>query len=81
MQTRKLLLDEIMNRDKLSRLQILTFFLCFLVLAMDGFDVASAGYVAPLLKKLWGLKPPQLGAIFSAGLFGLALGKIGRAHV
>ena len=36
---------------KMSALQILTLVICFLVVAADGFDVASVGYVAPLLKR------------------------------
>lgn len=79
-----------MDRSKLAPLQILTFVLCFLILASDGFDVASVGYVAPLLKKAWTLNAAQLGPIFGAGLLGLCLGsfvfgpladRIGRKRV
>lgn len=75
---------------KMSALQVLTLVLCFLVVAADGFDVASVGYVAPLLKAQWALTPPQLGPIFGSGLFGLAVGsfvfgpladRIGRKRV
>ncbi|MEM5448511.1 MFS transporter [Paraburkholderia guartelaensis] len=55
-------------------MQIIVLVLCFMVVAMDGFDVASAGYVAPLLKREWLLEPQQLGAIFGAGLLGLTVG-------
>ncbi|NMM04081.1 aromatic acid/H+ symport family MFS transporter [Paraburkholderia sp. RP-4-7] len=80
----------VMDGKKTSSLQILTLFLCFLVVAADGFDVASVGYVAPLLKKAWALSPAQLGPIFGAGLFGLTVGsflfgpladRIGRKRV
>lgn len=79
-------IDEI----KTSPLQMLTLVLCFLVVAADGFDVASVGYVAPLLKAAWSLTPAQLGPIFGAGLFGLTVGsfvfgpladRIGRKRV
>ena len=75
---------------KISSLQILTLVICFLVVAADGFDVASVGYVAPLLKAQWSLTPAQLGPIFGAGLFGLTVGsflfgpladRIGRKRV
>lgn len=75
---------------KMSSLQILTLVICFLVVAADGFDVASVGYVAPLLKAQWALSPAQLGPIFGSGLFGLAVGsfffgpladRIGRKRV
>jgi AAHS family 4-hydroxybenzoate transporter-like MFS transporter len=80
----------VMNGAKISSLQILTLVLCFLVVAADGFDVAAAGYVAPLLKREWMLTAPQMGPIFGAGLFGLAIGsfifgpladRIGRRRV
>ncbi|WP_394788193.1 MFS transporter [Rhodoferax sp.] len=76
--------------QKMSSLQILTLVICFLVVAADGFDVASVGYVAPLLKAQWALTPAQLGPIFGAGLFGLTVGsflfgpladRIGRKRV
>ncbi len=80
----------IMDGTKTSPLQILTLVLCFLVVAADGFDVASVGYVAPLLKSEWSLNPAQLGPIFGAGLLGLTVGsflfgpladRIGRKRV
>ena len=79
-----------MERDKLSSLQILTLVLCWMIVAADGFDVASVGYVAPLLKKEWGLAAAQMGPIFGAGLLGLCVGsfligpladRIGRKRV
>ncbi|MFM0203426.1 MFS transporter [Paraburkholderia fungorum] len=82
--------NSVMDDRKTSPLQILTLVLCFLVVAADGFDVASVGYVAPLLKQAWSLSPAQLGPIFGAGLFGLTVGsflfgpladRIGRKRV
>lgn len=79
-----------MNGAKISGLQILTLALCFLVVAADGFDVAAASYVAPLLKREWALAAAQMGPIFGAGLCGLAIGsflfgpladRIGRRRV
>ena len=80
----------VMNGAAIAPLQRLTLFLCFLVVAADGFDVASVGYVAPLLKRAWSATPAQLGQIFGAGLLGLAMGsflfgpladRIGRKRV
>ncbi|CFB63979.1 MFS transporter [Pandoraea apista] len=78
------------TREPMTALQRLTLFLCFLIVATDGFDVASVGYVAPLLKHQWSLSPAQLGPVFGAGLFGLTIGsflfgpladRIGRKRV
>ncbi|EIN02749.1 4-hydroxybenzoate transporter [Paraburkholderia hospita] len=66
--------EGIINARKTSGLQIVVLVMCFLVVAMDGFDVASVGYVAPLLKREWLLGPQQLGTIFAAGLVGLTVG-------
>ncbi len=67
-------LEGLINERKTSALQVVVLVLCFLVVAMDGFDVASVGYVAPLLKRAWSLGPRQLGAMFGAGLVGLTVG-------
>jgi MFS transporter, AAHS family, 4-hydroxybenzoate transporter len=48
--------------------------LCALVAACDGFDTQAIAFVAPAISKLWGVPPPQFGAVFSAGLVGLAFG-------
>ncbi|MFM0619927.1 MFS transporter [Paraburkholderia nemoris] len=82
--------SKFIDDTQISSLQIITLVLCFFVVAADGFDVASVGYVAPLLKKAWSLGAAQLGPIFGAGLFGLTVGsflfgpladRIGRKRV
>jgi len=41
---------------------------------VDGFDVAAAGYVAPVLRREWTLDATQLGVLFGLGLLGVTLG-------
>ncbi len=48
--------------------------LCFLVVAIDGFDTAAVSFIAPALRGLWKLAPAQLAPLFGAGLFGLMIG-------
>ncbi|QET06372.1 MFS transporter [Cupriavidus pauculus] len=50
--------------------------LCFLIVAIDGFDTAAMGYVAPALVQDWGIDKSTLGPVMSAALFGLAFGAI-----
>ncbi|MBI3143919.1 MAG: MFS transporter [Pseudogulbenkiania sp.] len=58
----------------LSRYQWLVLFFCFSILALDGFDTAAIGYVAPALVAEWGIGRPSLAPVLSAALFGLAFG-------
>ena len=48
--------------------------LCFLIVAIDGFDTAAIGFIAPAIKADWGLSPAQLAPLFGSGLFGLMVG-------
>jgi len=49
---------------------------CFLVVALDGFDVAIVGHIAPALRAEWSLGVAALGPLFAAGLFGLMVGAL-----
>lgn len=48
----------------------------FLVLAIDGFDTAAMGYIAPTLSADWGIKKQDLGPVLSAALLGLSFGAL-----
>lgn len=64
------------NNQRFSAFQWLVLLLCFLVVAIDGFDTAAIGYIAPSLVQDWGIAKPALGPVMSASLFGLAAGAI-----
>ncbi|AJO78652.1 MULTISPECIES: MFS transporter [Pseudomonas] len=57
-----------------GRFQKWVVFFGFLIIALDGFDVAIMGFIAPQLKLDWGLEPQALGPVISAALIGLAAG-------
>lgn len=59
---------------RVARVRALTLFLCFLIVMVDGFDVAAAGYIAPMLRWEWTLDATQLGVLFGVGLLGVTLG-------
>ncbi|HYM02385.1 MAG TPA: MFS transporter [Stellaceae bacterium] len=67
---------EIIDRQPISRLQIIVIALCAAALFADGFDVQVMGYIAPSLARAWQLQPKSLGPVFSAGLFGLMIGAL-----
>ena len=48
--------------------------LCTLVAVFEGFDLQSAGVVAPRLAPVFHMTPAELGWFFSASTFGLVLG-------
>ena len=58
----------------LSRAQVLLLVLCFLVVAVDGFDTIAIGFIAPAIRAEWGATPAQLAALFGAGHTGLMIG-------
>src|SRR5262249_53128903 len=60
--------------EPLSAMQRRLLLLCFLVVAIDGFDTALVGFIAPAIRAEWGLAVSRLGPLFAAGLFGLMAG-------
>lgn len=67
-------MQEFIDAHKLSAVQVTLLVLCFLIVAIDGFDTAAIGFIAPAIRADWGLTPGQLAPLFGAGLFGLMIG-------
>ena len=65
---------EFINIHKLAPFQILIVVLCFLIVAIDGFDTAAIGFIAPAIRGEWALTAAQLAPLFGAGLAGLMAG-------
>jgi AAHS family 4-hydroxybenzoate transporter-like MFS transporter len=68
--------QEFIDARPISAVQWRLVALCFLVVALDGFDVAIVGHIAPALRAEWGLGVAALGPLFAAGLFGLMIGAL-----
>ncbi|MBT2748854.1 MULTISPECIES: MFS transporter [unclassified Lysobacter] len=69
--------QQFINERGISGVQWLTVALCFLIVFIDGYDTAAAGYIAPSLSRDWGVAAPMLKPMMSAALIGLAIGAIG----
>lgn len=81
---------DFINATPVSRFQIMISAMCFLIVALDGFDIAIIGFIAPHIRAEWQLSMVSLGPLFSAGLLGLMVGafcsgpmadRIGRRRV
>ena len=66
--------SDFINHRKISGFQIMVATLCFLIVAIDGFDTASIGFLAPAIRAEWNLGPAQLAPLFGVGLAGLMVG-------
>ncbi|MBL8482323.1 MAG: aromatic acid/H+ symport family MFS transporter [Rhodocyclaceae bacterium] len=65
---------EFINHHPLSGFQIMIAVLCFLIVAIDGFDTAAIGFLAPAIRAEWQLSAAELAPLFGAGLAGLMAG-------
>jgi AAHS family 4-hydroxybenzoate transporter-like MFS transporter len=54
-----------------------TFWICFAVAMLDGFDTLVISFIAPAFAGEWGIGEAQVGRIFGAGLLGAAIGAVG----
>jgi AAHS family 4-hydroxybenzoate transporter-like MFS transporter len=67
---------DFIDRNRVSPFQATIVVLCFLIVAIDGFDTASIGFIAPVIRAQWQLSPAQLAPVFGAGLAGLMAGAL-----
>ncbi|MBV9878177.1 MAG: MFS transporter [Verrucomicrobia bacterium] len=72
---------ELIDRRPIGRMQITIIVLCGLVALLDGFDLLAIGVAAPTMAASLHIAPNQLGAVFSAALFGLMLGAFGLGPI
>lgn len=66
--------QDFINTHPYSGFQKRILVLCFLVVALDGFDTALVGFIAPAVQSSWKVGPTELTPLMMAGLFGLLIG-------
>ena len=64
------------NDHPFSKYQWMILALCYVTVAMDGFDTAIIGFIASDLVQEWGVQKADLGPVMSAALVGLAVGAL-----
>lgn len=69
-------IQSFIDANPLSALQKSIMWLCFVIVAIDGFDTSAIGFIAPALKAEWALKATDLAPLFGSGLFGLMAGAL-----
>lgn len=65
---------EFLDNNKTSSYQYMIIGLMFLTIIMDGIDVAIMGFLAPELKRQWGISNIEMAPVLGSALFGLAIG-------
>lgn len=55
--------------------------ICFAVVALEGFDAAIIGFIAPQIAAHFAAKPAEISAAIAAGMFGLLLGYVTAGSV
>lgn len=64
-------------RDRpMSAMQVIAIAICVAINMVDGFDIMIASFTAAGISKEWGLKPTDLGLLFSAAPFGMIIGAV-----
>lgn len=66
--------SDLISERPISRQQLLVFIACFVLVAVDGFDTAVIGFLAPSIKQEFGLGPESIAILITAGLLGAITG-------
>ena len=66
----------IMANSPMRLPQIIAIAICFLLNALDGFDVLAVTFAAPGIAKDWAIGPGAIGIIVSTGLVGMVVGSL-----
>jgi AAHS family 4-hydroxybenzoate transporter-like MFS transporter len=68
--------SSLIDRNRLSRVQVVAIVLCGLIALLDGLDTQAIAFVAPVVAREWGLDVAAFGPVFGSGLLGLMLGAL-----
>lgn len=66
--------DDFLDPSKISPRQWLILTLGVMAAVLDGYDIIIVAYTAPAISQEWSVSPSEMGVLFSASVFGMALG-------
>jgi MFS transporter, AAHS family, 4-hydroxybenzoate transporter len=66
--------SRLLDERGLSPFQIKLIIWSFFIVLIDGYDIGAIAFAAPSLVRAWGVKPSDLGPVFSASLVGILFG-------
>jgi len=67
----------LLDESQMSRGQLIAVALVVLIAGLDGYDVQSMSFVAPVVSKAWTVDKATLGLVLASSLFGMAGGSLG----
>jgi AAHS family 4-hydroxybenzoate transporter-like MFS transporter len=67
---------QFINERPMSKYQWLVLAICFLIVAVDGMDVAIMGFIAPAVISEWQISKAAFGVVMSAAPLGLVIGAL-----
>ncbi|MBP7258238.1 MAG: aromatic acid/H+ symport family MFS transporter [Neisseria sp.] len=70
----RILVEEVIDKAKISPFHWRILFWCTLIIIFDGYDLVIYGVVLPILMQKWQLDPVTAGALASTALFGMMIG-------
>lgn len=70
----RILVEEVIDKAKISSFHWRILFWCTLIIIFDGYDLVIYGVVLPILMQQWQLDPVTAGALGSTALFGMMIG-------
>src|SRR6516164_3637585 len=66
--------SRLLDERGLSSFHVKLLIWSFFIVLIDGYDIGAIAFAAPSLVRAWGLKPGELGPVFSASLVGILFG-------
>lgn len=69
-------IKKLINESPMSNFQVVAIFILAILNMLEGFDALVISFTGPTIQQEWGLTSTALGALFSAGLMGMAVGSM-----